>query len=41
MQSFRLSQKPLTHVQAATPSGGRSTLVVKVDGLEWTEVETL
>ena len=41
MQSFRLSQQPLTHVQAATASGGESTLVVKVDGLEWTEVATL
>lgn len=41
MQSFRLSQKPLTHTQAATPSGGKSSLTVRVDGLAWTEVPTL
>ena len=41
MQTFRLSQQPLTHVQAATASGGVSTLVIKVDGLQWTELATL
>ena len=41
MQTFRLSQQPLTHVQAATASGGASTLVVKVDGLQWAEVASL
>ncbi|MEE4109040.1 MAG: hypothetical protein V2I24_06815 [Halieaceae bacterium] len=41
MQSFRLSQKPLTYTQSTDPSGGTSSLVVRVDGVAWTEVETL
>ncbi|TVP69176.1 MAG: putative baseplate assembly protein [Rhodobacteraceae bacterium] len=41
MQSFALSQKPLTHVPAATATGGQSTLRVRVDGLLWREVATL
>ena len=41
MQRFRLSQAPLTHVSAATPSGGASTLTVRVDGVQWHEVSTL
>ena len=37
-QSFRLSQTPLTYVSAATPSAAASTLVVRVNGVAWTEV---
>jgi hypothetical protein len=37
-QSFALSQTPLTYVSAVTPSGAASTLTVRVDGVEWTEV---
>jgi predicted phage baseplate assembly protein len=40
-QAFALRQKPLTWVSAATPSGRESTLEVRVDGLLWTEVESL
>ncbi|MEM7522887.1 MAG: hypothetical protein AAF360_03830 [Pseudomonadota bacterium] len=41
-QSFTLSQAPLTYVfDPAAPGGRRSTLAVFVDGIEWTEVETL
>ncbi|MGW3206867.1 putative baseplate assembly protein [Streptomyces sp. NPDC001135] len=36
-----LHGKPLTYVSAPTPTGGRSTLTVKVDGVTWTEVDTL
>ncbi|MGQ4417801.1 putative baseplate assembly protein [Streptomyces sp. SAS_269] len=38
---FTLHGKPLTYVSAPTPTGGRSTLTVKVDGVAWTEVDTL
>ncbi len=41
MQRFRLSQAPLTHVSAATPTGGESTLTLRVDGVQWHEVPTL
>ncbi|MEE4279080.1 MAG: hypothetical protein V2I82_11490 [Halieaceae bacterium] len=41
MQRFRLSQKPLTYTQSDDPSGGTSSLTVRVDGVAWTEVETL
>jgi hypothetical protein len=37
-QSFALTQTPLTYVSAATPSGAASTLTVRVDGVEWTEI---
>jgi hypothetical protein len=37
-QGFALSQTPLTYVSAVTPSGAASTLTVRVDGVEWTEV---
>jgi predicted phage baseplate assembly protein len=37
-QNFPLSQTPLTYVSAATPSGAASTLVVRVNGVAWTEV---
>jgi hypothetical protein len=36
-QMFALHQKPLTHVAAVTPDGARSTLVVRVNELEWRE----
>jgi hypothetical protein len=39
-QQFVLKKPPLTYVQASTPSGGKSTLSVRVDGLEWSEVAT-
>lgn len=41
MQTFRLSQAPLTHVSAATATGGQSTLKIRVDGVLWDEVPTL
>jgi predicted phage baseplate assembly protein len=41
MQSFRLSQAPLTHIPAPTSSGGQTSLTIRVDGLEWSEVPTL
>jgi hypothetical protein len=37
-QSFPLSQTPLTYVSAATPTAAASTLVVRVNGVAWTEV---
>src|SRR6185503_12646282 len=37
-QTFTLKQQPLTYVPAANASGGDSTLVVRVNGLEWSEV---
>jgi len=40
-QRFALKQKPLTYVAAPTPSGGRSTLEVRVDGVRWDEVPSL
>ena len=40
-QSFPLKQPPLTYVSAATPSGAASTLVVRVNGVAWTEVDWL
>jgi len=40
-QRFRLLDQPLTYLPAATPSGGRSTLAVRVDGALWTEVDSL
>lgn len=39
-QRFRLSHAPLTHVQAATPRGVASTLVVRVNDVAWDEVVT-
>ncbi|MER6307677.1 putative baseplate assembly protein [Streptomyces sp. NPDC001657] len=38
---FVLHGKPLTYVSAPTPTGGLSTLTIKVDGVPWTEVGTL
>ncbi len=40
-QRFALKQPPLTYVSAATASGATSTLVVRVDGVAWTEVDWL
>jgi predicted phage baseplate assembly protein len=40
-QSFQLKQPPLTFVSASTPSGAASTLTVRVNGVEWTEVDWL
>jgi hypothetical protein len=40
-QSFPLKQSPLTYVSAATSSGATSTLVVRVNGVAWTEVDWL
>jgi hypothetical protein len=40
-QSFTLRQKPLTYVQAATPSGFQSTLTVRANGVAWTGVPSL
>jgi predicted phage baseplate assembly protein len=40
-QTFALSRSPLTFVSAATPSGGQSTLTVRVNGVAWTEVPSL
>jgi predicted phage baseplate assembly protein len=40
-QSFTLKKPPLTYVSAATPSGSRSELEVRVDGVLWEEVSSL
>jgi hypothetical protein len=40
-QRFPLKQSPLTYVSATTPSGSASTLVVRVNGVAWTEVDWL
>ena len=40
-QAFALRQQPLTYVPAATPSGGSSTLEVRVDGMAWHGVDAL
>jgi hypothetical protein len=40
-QSFVLKRPPLTYVSAPTPSGVESTLLVRVNDLEWTESPTL
>jgi len=40
-QRFVLKKPPLTYVSAPTPSGGKSTLDLRVDGLLWQEVFTL
>ena len=38
---FDPQQKPLTYVQAPTPSGGESTLEVRVNGVKWHGVPSL
>jgi hypothetical protein len=40
-QRFGLKKHPLTFVSAATPSGGLTTLEVRVDDVRWTEVPSL
>ncbi len=40
-QVFTLKQKPLTFVQAATPSGRLSSLQVRASGIAWTEGPSL
>jgi hypothetical protein len=40
-QRFVLKKPPLTYVSAPTPSGGKSTLAVRVAGLLWQEVFSL
>ncbi|HTD55857.1 MAG TPA: putative baseplate assembly protein [Silvibacterium sp.] len=40
-QRFSLKQKPLTFVQAPTPTGRLSTLAVTANGVAWAEVQSL
>lgn len=40
-QRFALKQPPLTYVSAATPSGSRSTMLVRVNGIAWGEAPFL
>ncbi|MGC5172571.1 putative baseplate assembly protein [Microbacterium sp. DT81.1] len=40
-QRFVLRKKPVTYVQAATATGGESTLEVRVNGVLWHEVPTM
>jgi len=41
-QTFTLAKKPLTYVRDSTaPGGRRSTLTLYIDGLPWTEVDSL
>ena len=40
-ETFTLSQSPLTYVSAATASGTSSTLAVRVNDLQWQEVDDL
>jgi len=40
-QSFTLRQSPLTYTPADTPSGGESTLEVRVNEVKWSEVPEL
>ena len=40
-QQFTLKQPPVTHLSAPTPSGARSTLQVRVNGVRWDEVPSL
>lgn len=39
-QRFTLKRAPLTWVSASTPTGRRSTLEVRVDGVLWSEVDS-
>nr|WP_244981770.1 putative baseplate assembly protein [Corallococcus exercitus] len=39
-QRFILKRAPLTWVSASTPSGRRSTLEIRVDGVLWSEVDS-
>jgi predicted phage baseplate assembly protein len=40
-QSFVLKQPPLTYVAAPTPAGAQSTLLVRVNDVEWHETDSL
>ena len=40
-QRFRVQKPPLTYVSAPTASGAASTLAVRVNGILWSEVESL
>ncbi len=40
-QRFTLARKPLTYLASATPEGLSSTLMLKVNGIRWTEVPGL
>lgn len=40
-QQFALHQSPLTYVSASTPEGTQSTLVVRVNDIEWDEANDL
>jgi hypothetical protein len=40
-QSFSLKQTPVTHLVASTETGVASTLTLRIDGVEWTEVPDL
>lgn len=40
-QSFTLRQSPLTYVQAPTTTGRQSTLLARVNGVQWNEIPTL
>ncbi len=40
-QSFTLQEPPLTYVSTTTPSGAKSTLQVRVNGVLWQEVPSL
>jgi predicted phage baseplate assembly protein len=40
-QRLAVRRGPLTFVQAPTPSGSRTTLEVRVDGIHWPELESL
>jgi predicted phage baseplate assembly protein len=40
-QTFTLKQSPLTYISAATTSGAQSTLVTRVNDIEWHETDTL
>jgi predicted phage baseplate assembly protein len=40
-QSFKLRKPPLTYLSAATASGTKSTLCLRVNGVEWQEVSSM
>jgi hypothetical protein len=40
-QRFELRKPPLTYVSAPTPSGARSTLEIRIDGVRWDEAPVL
>ena len=39
-QSFELSKPPLTYLSTDEPGGVKSTLTIRVDGVEWDQVES-